>query len=30
VVTHDKAVASRADRTLHMLDGRVVGDTVTS
>ncbi len=30
VVTHDKAVASRADRTLHMLDGRVVGDTVAS
>ncbi len=30
VVTHDEAVASRADRTLHMLDGRVVGDTVTS
>jgi len=30
VVTHDEAVASRADRTLHMLDGRVVGDTVAS
>jgi ABC-type lipoprotein export system ATPase subunit len=30
VVTHDKTVASRADRTLHMLDGRVVGDTVAS
>jgi putative ABC transport system ATP-binding protein len=26
LVTHDPAVASRADRIVHMLDGRVVGD----
>ena len=27
LVTHDAAVASRADRTIHMLDGRIVSDT---
>jgi putative ABC transport system ATP-binding protein len=28
MVTHSHAHAGRADRILHMLDGRVVSDTV--
>ncbi|HEX6362233.1 MAG TPA: ABC transporter ATP-binding protein [Albitalea sp.] len=28
VVTHDPDVAARADRVLHMVDGRIVSDTV--
>jgi len=28
LVTHDDAVAAAADRTIHMLDGRIVGTTI--
>jgi predicted ABC-type transport system involved in lysophospholipase L1 biosynthesis ATPase subunit len=28
MVTHDPGIAARADRTVRMLDGRVVGEQV--
>ncbi|MBA3530846.1 MAG: ABC transporter ATP-binding protein [Ardenticatenales bacterium] len=30
LVTHDPALAARADRVIHMADGQIVGDTATA